>query len=259
MSAGYTLLVDLGNTRLKWALTSPHEWVGGFAVPVASGIMPDFDRLWGDLAPPNHIMVANVRGATAAAALMDWCMRRWSVAPRCLDPAQPVPGIVNGYHDPGQLGPDRWAAVIAAQAAGPLPAVVVDGGTTITIDVVDQARGYVGGAILPGLELARRSLRDHTQQIGDVSAEYKGLLGRSTAECVASGVCHGLAGGVERVIEEVGRTLGSAPTVLLTGGDAERIRRFLKRPVVIEPELVLQGLAEVMRRDEVAVRNSGTP
>lgn len=258
MSEPYTLLVDLGNTRLKWALESPRRWLGGFAADVNVGMVPDFDRLWHDLGPPARMMVANVRGAAAEAALIAWCTRRWAVVPRCLNPAVPVAGIANGYRDPAQLGPDRWAAVIGAHAVGSLPVVVVDCGTAITIDVVDQHSRYLGGAIMPGLELAWRSLHDRTEQIVDGAADCRHVLGRSTAECVASGVFYGLVGGVERVIEEAGRSLGALANLLLTGGDALRVQPFLKRPAMVEPDLVLRGLAEVMRRDEVAVRDPDT-
>jgi len=257
VSEPYTLLVDLGNTRLKWALESPYAWLGGFVSQVNTGTVPDFERLWQDIAPPKRVMVANVRGAAAETALTAWCGKRWAVAPRFLDPAVPVTGIANGYRNPAQLGPDRWAAVIGAQAVGPVPALVVDCGTAITIDVIDQHNRYLGGAIMPGLDLARHSLRDRTEQIVDVSADCAQVLGRSTAECVSSGVLYGLVGGVDRCIEEAGNSLKTPSNLLLTGGDALRVQPLLKHPAMVEPDLVLRGLAEVMRRDEVAVRHSG--
>ncbi len=257
MSDPYTLLVDFGNSRLKWALATPHGWRGGFAAPVEGGAKPDLDRLWGEVVTPRRVLIASVRGESARHAVDLWCRRRWTLAPEFLDPTRPVTGISNGYRDPAQLGPDRWAAVIGAQALGPVPAVVIDCGTAITVDVVSRDNRYLGGAILPGLDLARDSLRGRAERIADVSPRSVALVGRSTAECVASGVLYGAAGGIDRYLDELETALGDPLHALLTGGDAPRLQPLLKRTVTLEPELVLRGLAEMLKRDEMGVRNSG--
>lgn len=251
------LLVDIGNSRIKWAVATPDAWRGGYAATLVPGDSAEIGRFWRRLARPERVVVSNVGGAAIEQELNAWCAAHWELLPQYLRPTEPVPGLVNLYHEPSQLGADRWAAVIGAQALVGVPAVVVDCGTAVTIDVVDEKNRFLGGLIMVGLDLARRSLLHETERILEAGDAPTTVLGRSTAECLASGVYYGLSGGIDRAIQEVHSKLESPPNVLLTGGDARRVQPFLHHTVSLEPELVLRGLAALVERDEMGVRRPG--
>ena len=167
------LLVDLGNTRLKWIcidlgwLSHDPDWTEALERnPHSRGVLPrgeDFTRqlddAWSKLAAPRRIVVANVAGADAQRTLQTWVQNHWPAATLRLVVAVAAQlGVKNGYREPARLGSDRWAALIGAHMRGPGPLCVVDCGTAITLDALNTAGEFVGGVILPGITLARQAL-----------------------------------------------------------------------------------------------------
>ncbi len=240
------LLIDVGNNYLKWALVENGHWDGGFSTAIPDGRTGLFDSCWGRLTTPQRIVASNVRGEGFKSELSDWCQSQWRVTPEFLEPAASAYGIVNSYHDPQQLGPDRWAALIGARALADGVVVVVDCGTAITVDTLSADNVFLGGAILPGLTLAGECLLVSTRGIGASSAATISVFGRSTAECVSSGVNYGLAGGIDRLVGEIEKALNQDLSLYLTGGDAVRVQPLLKSQSRLEPELVLKGLLEAL-------------
>jgi type III pantothenate kinase len=151
-------------------------------------------------------------------------------------------GLVNGYRDPGQLGVDRWLAMIAAYNQSPRDAVVVDCGTAVTIDVVDAQGRHLGGEIIPGISAMTSSLIQ-TTRLMPLEAQARDLLGHSTAECVAAGIGHAIAAAIERVADEAPVHTSGGPDVIMTGGDAVLVSSLVQRPTDVRPHLVLEGLA----------------
>lgn len=240
------LLVDVGNSLVKWAAVETGNWDGGYQAEI-SGALPElFESCWGDLPAPHRIMVANVQGEQFESDLVKWCQRTWGVQPTFLDPSETAYGISNKYYDPKQLGPDRWAALIGARTLSQGPLGVIDCGTAITVDVLSTDNEFLGGAILPGVTLARDSLLSSTQGIKESASGLASVLGLSTAHCVSSGVYYGLAGGVDRLVNEIEKTLVQSLRWYVTGGDAVRLQPLLTVQTTLEPELVLKGLLAVL-------------
>lgn len=242
------LLVDSGNSRLKWALLEE-----GLLQPAGScdgGAALTVDRLeaaWGRLPVPERIWVANVAGAETAACIRSWSESRWKLRPRFLSARAEGFGVTSGYREPERLGVDRWLAVIAARHHYPLPACVVDCGTALTLDVVDENGVHQGGLICPGAELMRRALVQGTADLRlDGEEPVSGLLADSTAAAVTLGVRQALGGFVERSVRELERRW-SPLHVILTGGGASRLAADLSLPLHLAPDLVLKGLAVVSR------------
>jgi type III pantothenate kinase len=239
------LLTDIGNSRVKWALASSGRWQGQAPVAHERQWRVTYDRLWGTMSRPKELHACCVAGAQAEAELTHFCRERWNLAPVFFRSARETLGVVNDYRRPEQLGADRWAALLAARLCAPGWVCVVDCGTAITVDVMNAHNHYIGGAILPGAQLAREALHNSTGLALEVrETEREGLfLGLDTAECVASGLHYGLAGAIDRLLSEVKRRLHLAPVVLMTGGAAARWAPLLTHASRAEPELVLRGIA----------------
>jgi type III pantothenate kinase len=243
------LAIDCGNSRIKWARFAGRkiDLRGAGTVDDATALAALGDALAADAGP---VWVANVAGAAIAARLTELAASRLGPAPRFAQVAAEAHGIVCAYRDPATLGVDRWLAMIAArrQVAGAF--VVIAAGTAVTFDAVDADGRHLGGLILPGDALMIEALANRTEQIELVpraGAPVSGLelLGRSTAEAVATGGRLALAAALDRAIAVVAEAWAAPPPVLLTGGDAALVAPWLASDSRLRADLVLEGLAIV--------------
>jgi type III pantothenate kinase len=239
------LLVDIGNTRVKWALAAEDKWIRGKACTHGQDWESCFTGLWADLDEPRQVAVSNVGGEDAETELAKWCKSKWACVPLFVQSEALTCGIHNGYREPLTLGVDRWMSIIGARSVTPSAVAVVDCGTAVTVDLLDESNKFVGGVIMPGDDIGRRSLNRETAGISKTTGEQITALGVSTDDCVHGGVHFSIIGGIERVIKEMTGSLGYAPIVLITGGGAQKISTHLEIAVEYEPDLVLKGLAEV--------------
>lgn len=238
------LLVDIGNTRLKWA-----EWESGRMAVSRSArhnghaLQDVLTQHWLDLSPPERLVAANVAGEDRAAALASWTKERWNVVPEFVVACAEGYGVVNAYRDPERLGADRWAALVAARQRAEGPACVVDCGTAVTLDALGADGVHLGGLIVPGLNMMRQALTANTRGIPDEPEGQVSLLARDTRDAVTGGTLYTLVAVIDRVTEDVTVELGGRLERIITGGDAERVLPLLTGPYRHEPDLVLQGLA----------------
>lgn len=239
------LLIDLGNSRLKWALHGPGLWRTDAALLDKQDIAPLLDTVWDKIATPEKVVVCSVSTPERLRALEQWVQARWSVAPRIVRAQTEQLGVRNRYRQPEQLGVDRWVALIGARGLTTSAACVVDCGTAVTVDALSAEGEFLGGAVFPGLRLLRDSLVQGTAGIPATEGDATDCLARSTADGVAAGTLFGLAGAVERLIDEYRRTLGDTMQVFLTGGDAPALAARLRAAHTPVPDLVLKGLARI--------------
>ncbi len=239
------LLIDLGNTRLKWTQYAPDAWQVQACTLAPQEVTRLLDQTWGSMTPPQKIVISNVAGALTLEAMQRWIISHWSLTPHVIRAQAEQLGVKNLYHDPATLGADRWAALIAVRGVTSAPACVVDCGTAVTIDALSSRGEFLGGTIFPGLRLLRQSLTQGTQGIKLSEGESVGSLARSTADGVAAGTMLGLAGAVERLVQEHRQALGESMGIFLTGGDAPLLSSRLRSPVISAPDLVLKGLARI--------------
>ena len=238
------LLIDLGNSRLKWAQHAPGLWHTE-AAPLDKDMPSLMDRLWRDMAAPQKIVLCSVSAPERMHALEKWVQARWSVTPQIARAQAEQLGVRNRYRQPEQLGADRWVALIGARGMATAAACVVDVGTAVTVDALSADGEFLGGAVFPGLRLLRDSLVQGTAGIPDTEGDAGECLARSTADGVAAGTLFGLAGAVERLVDEYRHTLGESVRVLLTGGDAPVLGARLHVAHTPVPDLVLKGLARI--------------
>ena len=152
--------------------------------------------------------------------------------------------MTNAYTLAGDLGVDRWAAIVGAHHGYPDAVCVVDCGTAITIDLVAASGEHCGGLILPGADMLQKSLLDNTAGIKSPDVLQPAvLLAHGTRDAVNSGVLYLAAAAIDRIVTEMGVAAGETTGVVITGGDAERILPLLEVAAHHEPDLVLQGLA----------------
>jgi type III pantothenate kinase len=245
------LVVDIGNSRIKWALIGPDGMTGiaaaNFDKTSPTPLAAIGDAIGGERV--GRIVATNVAGEAVAAALS-------SLAAGCkaeltnVRPATSEYGVRCAYADPSRLGADRWVAVVAAHRLLDGAVAVIDAGTTVTLDVVNADGEHLGGLIMPGPGLTAATLGAETHGIGPTEpaerhASGVGVLGTSTNDAVANGAMLALAAGIDRVIAEVTRELHTSLTVILTGGLARTLEPWLDSAVSYRPHFVLEGLAEI--------------
>lgn len=238
------LVVDVGNSRLKWATVADDRLGPGGNVERREPLDVVLDASWLGLASPDAVRVASVAGPTFDTRLEEWVVHHWRCRPDWFRSEPETLGIVNGYTDYTRLGSDRWAAIVGARAWATGAVGVIDCGTATTLDVIDAGDRHLGGWIFPGLSLSQQSLLTHTANIKQVAPEPTAALGRRTADCVANGTLLGLAGVVERWMTVVERDLADVHWIA-TGGDWPRLSPLVDKPVQHDPDLVLRGLARV--------------
>ena len=239
------LLLDIGNTRIKWArLEGTKLGPQNAAVHLEEELALVLHRVFEGPAP-KHVLASNVAGPLMGAALSELCSERYGLRPEFLIPAPESHGVKNGYKDPARLGADRWAAVIGAFRRYGGPVCVIDSGTAITVDAVDKAGHHLGGLIAPGPQTMRRALAGATASLRDNGEGEFGLFCRETRSAIGSGGWHTAAGFLERIHGLVREELGLETRFLLTGGDAERLNELVPGHFTLSPDLVLQGLAVV--------------
>ena len=231
------LAVDCGNSRLKWGLHENGGWHKTGTVPVSE--LARLEKSWRRLASVDKVIVANVAGQAVRRRLEAIFARRSMVAVWAKAKRREC-GVTNGYGQPMQLGADRWAALIGAWSILRGPCLVVTAGTATTVDVLRGDGKFVGGVILPGLELMKRSLARNTAGLplarGRFAAEP-----RNTADAIETGCLLAQIGAIERVFA----TMEHGAACVLAGGAAHRIARHLSIPVRLVDNLVMEGLVRI--------------
>ena len=158
--------------------------------------------------------------------------------------------IKNVYQTTETLGNDRLAAVVAAAALFPaIPILVIDAGSCITYDLLTED-GYQGGSISPGLKMRLQALYQHTHRLPLVALDEKvPLTGKTTQQSIQSGVLNGVLAEVDGIIDRY-KTIYSPLKVVFTGGDFLLFDKGLKNSIFVAPDLVLQGLNEIIDYNE---------
>ncbi|MCK6407899.1 type III pantothenate kinase [Thauera sp.] len=234
------LLIDAGNTRIKWRVVTPdtpHAALAEGAVGHAEiDMLATACRAWPPLV---RAFGCNVAGATVAARIRAAC------APLQVDwltPDAACAGVRNRYESPARLGADRWAALIGARNTHGGPCLVVTAGTATTVDLLSAAGEFLGGLILPGVELMQQALARGTAQLPLAEGRFA-LQPRRTVDAIRSGCLQAQAGAVERMF----RQIADAPDALclLGGGAADTFVDLLEIPLRRTDNLVLTGLGTV--------------
>lgn len=233
------LLIDAGNTRIKWGLLD-----GG--IPVEQGTLEHEDAYELGLIAQAHAGLAQAYGTNVAGApvgqAIELALHGASVTLTWLQVTPHRCGVHNLYENPVQLGADRWAALIGARSVHQGTCLVVTAGTATTVDVLDAAGQFCGGLILPGEDLMRRSLAANTAQLALSDGRFT-RSPRNTADAIVSGCLSAQIGAIQLMFQQIEREPNAL--CLLNGGGAASLEPLLTVPFRRTDNLVLTGLSVV--------------
>ena len=245
------LAIDVGNTRLKWAMyDAPRP---GAAV-LAHGVefLDNIERLaegsWAGLPEPGHMLGCVVAGDVVRRRVQDQ-MEIWDVTPNWVVSSQAEAGLTNGYDHPSRLGTDRWVAMIGAWhhvlAQGKQrPVVVVMVGTAVTVEAIDANGKFLGGLILPGHGIMLRALEAGTAGLHVPTGEVTAFP-TNTSDALTSGGTYAIAGAVERMVQHVITHCGEEPACVMTGGAGWKMMPSMTRPFELVENLIFDGLLHI--------------
>ncbi len=247
------LAIDIGNTRLKWALyAAPRP--GAKLLEHGAVFLETIDDLadaqWKTLSPPASMLGCVVAGE-AVRRRVEEQMELWDIEPRWVVPAAHEAGLINGYDHPSRLGADRWVALAGArsrvlaqaQAAGgpPRPALVVMVGTAVTVDSLDDQGRFLGGLILPGFGMMLRALEMGTAGLRVPTGDVVDFP-TNTSDALMSGGASAIAGAIERQHGRLERRCAAPPLLIMTGGAAVKLGPITELPFEVVDTLIFEGL-----------------
>ena len=246
------LAIDVGNTRLKWAL---YETPDRDAPLLAQGaeFLDHIDRLaegaWAQLPPPTRMLGCVVAGDAVKRRVQEQMDELWDVSSHWVVSSAREAGLRNGYDHPSRLGCDRWVAMIGARhhllARGPArPLIVVMVGTAVTVEAVDTEGTFLGGLILPGHGIMLRALESGTAGLHVPTGEVRPFP-TNTSDALTSGGTYAIAGAVECMVQHLARHCGVEPVCMMTGGAGWKMAPSMTRPFELVDNLIFDGLLEI--------------
>jgi type III pantothenate kinase len=236
------LLVDIGNTSIKWATWNGHALARPGSAKHFGALPIDLLAAWDALDDISGIVVARVGPQSVLDAVAKIASARWRCKPSTIATSAQAHGVRIAYSDPARLGVDRFLALIGAHALHAGPKLIVDAGTAVTYDLLLADGSHLGGLILPGIALMRDSVLAGTQIPRYEPAEADQSWAADTAVAVAAASIQAPAALAERLYQRLSDLTGQAPKLIITGGDAERLLPAIALPTIHHPELVLLGL-----------------
>jgi len=238
------LAVDIGNTNIGFALFKRGRIIRRFEIP-RKGYSKT--RLFGKLKNLSGFdaIICSVVPQQTRTLCRD--LKKIAKKTYIIGKDIEVP-IKNLYHKPKQLGQDRMVNAYAARELYGKPLVVIDLGTAITIDCVNKEGAYLGGMILPGLNLSLSALSEKTALLPKISLRRpKGLIGKDTESSIINGVVLGFAVTANSLSKRISGKIGKNVKIILTGGDACFIREYFRKNTRMDMDLTSKGLYLVYR------------
>ncbi|MBY0574623.1 MAG: type III pantothenate kinase [Undibacterium sp.] len=250
------LLIDAGNTRVKWVCLAENE--PDFPAQIEAGLSHQdlpllFEHLGGSKI--TSAFISNVAGE----ALQDQIEHQIKLLSPHISierfrSSKACAGIVNQYQTPTQLGSDRFASLIAAHHLFPhQPVLIATGGTATTVDAVTADGHFIGGMILPGLKVMADSLAKNTAQLPEIRSltQRDSAFAKNTQDAIQSGCIHAQVGAILSALEQLASITGQAPQLLLSGGAAPYLLPYLLRLCPLQTQhienCVLRGLQLVAK------------
>ncbi|MCV2366226.1 type III pantothenate kinase [Paucibacter sp. DJ1R-11] len=246
------LAIDIGNTRLKWALyASPQP--GAVLLAHGAVFLENIDQLadsdWRALPAPHSVLGCNVAG-DAVRRRVEEQLELWDIEPRWVVSSAQAGGVTNGYDHPGRLGTDRFVALIGARAhvlarvTAERPAraaLVVMIGTAVTVDALDASGRFLGGLIMPGHGIMLRALEGGTAGLRVPTGEVREFP-TNTSDALTSGGTYAITGAIERMHRHLQKREGAMPLTLMTGGAGWKVSPTLDIEHELVDSLIFDGM-----------------
>lgn len=255
------LTIDVGNTRLKWAIFESERpesaelpMVG--STPLASGavIHEEIDDLaeqvWKQLPKPDRMIGCIVAGEAVKRRVEDQIATAWGLECDWILASSEDCGVTNGYDYPSRLGADRWAAIIGAHHFfHGQPIIVVMVGTAVTVEAITSEGVFLGGMIIPGFGLMLEALESGTAGLRVYAGDVLDFP-TNTSDALMTGGANAIAGAVERMVVKLERYAGRTPQVVVTGGAASKLVPSLSVAHQVNDQLIFDGLLLLASRKE---------
>ncbi len=248
------LLFDIGNSYLKWGLHGKDGIYQTEAVSLESINRMGFDILAKKLPDQLDVCCAsNVAGKATAEKLKKFVNKHYDIDITFVSSEKFGHGVTNGYQQPKRLGVDRWVAMIAAWSEIKSSLLIVDFGTALTLDAIDNKGVHLGGQIIPGLETMFNSLVTATSDINiskldfEYSVVSENFFGKTTIEAIRGGSQNALIGALEGAVLSMQKD-SLEPVIVITGGGAKDIpKNFFGKNTLFRPNLILDGLVNILK------------
>ncbi len=251
------LLIDMGNTRIKWAWAVEDRINEESAGRGGLDAFQEFVRSYAG-ASPLRILLSSVAAEDRTRAVMDACHLQWAVLVTRLLSCSQQAGIINAYDQPQSLGVDRWLAIVGAAHRYGMPVVIWDLGTATTLDAVGAEGRHLGGYIFPGPATMLEALRSETEltvpadlsgapQDGSAGWKYGVSPGQTTAACITQGVRAAQVGALNQFLQSISSKVES-PRLVVTGGAAQELLSGLNIDHIYDPWLVFRGMLATENR-----------
>jgi type III pantothenate kinase len=246
------LVIDIGNTRLKWGLYAQGE-PGAELLAHGAVVLEDIDHLWDQHwqslpHKPTAMLGCVVAGEAIKRRVEEQLLEGWGMRPRWVSSSASGGGVINGYEHPQRLGADRWAAIIGARQRAlqaspqdPPPVLAVMVGTAVTVDSVDQHGRFLGGLIMPGFGLMYRALESGTAGLKVPTGEVSDFP-TNTSDALMSGGTDAIAGAIERSMRRLRMHTGREPLLIMSGGAVTRLSHVVELPASVVENLIFEGL-----------------
>jgi type III pantothenate kinase len=247
------LTVDIGNSRIKWALWLSETIIArGVSDYTADNVVEVIDQLFSAVEKPQRIFLVSVAGGQLYPVLSEWVGQHWGLQVEQLKTQKQFGSIVNAYDDPAKHGADRWAGVVAACSRFPDSSVcVISAGTAITFDLVAKGGRHLGGYILPSYMTMHDALLADTANIESVAEVkyHEQHIPDNTDDAVNQGLHILLQAGIREFCKIAHDKMENPVQIVLTGGAAKDILGYPDMPSMRHmPDLVMQGLHEIMKQ-----------
>ncbi len=235
------LLVDIGNTRIKWGIDKNGEIVRGGSIAYKQTDFTQAIQLeWLQLNTPQLLAISSVSAKEITQKLVGFAYKKWPDVNIFFAKSSAQAGSVkNAYQQPESLGIDRWLGLIALRHYYPGNSCIIDCGTAITVDFLDKNGQHLGGLISPGMRLMKQSLYQGTEALAFKHQNYSLGLADFTDAAIYTGTVYAVAGLIEKAVSG----LCQCEKLVITGGDAELIANTLALETIVEPDFILKGLA----------------
>ena len=249
------LAIDVGNTRLKWALYDVAE-AGAKLLAHGAEFLENIDRLpdgdWAALPAPSRMLGCIVAADAVRRRVDEHLAELWDLPAQWVVPGVSEAGLTNGYDHPSRLGADRWVAMIGAwhrvTALGPArPLVVVMVGTAVTVEAVDAQGHFLGGFILPGHGIMLRALESGTAGLHVPTGDVREFP-TNTSDALTSGGTYAIAGAVERMVRHLRDRCAAEPLCFMTGGAGWKMAPNMGVKFELVDSLIFDGLLEIAQR-----------
>jgi type III pantothenate kinase len=249
------LAVDIGNTRLKWAIYDAPE-PGATLRAHGAEFLENIDKLadgaWLGLSAPQYMLGCAVAADPVKRRVEEQMEELWSAPAHWVIASAAEAGLVNGYDHPTRLGADRWVAMIGAwhrmlAGGAHTPLVVVMVGTAVTVEAVDVHGRFLGGFILPGHGIMLRALESGTAGLHVPTGDVR-QFPTNTSDALTSGGTYAIAGAIERMVQHMRRHSGTEPACFMTGGAGWKMAPHMSVPFELVESLIFDGLLEIAQQ-----------